>query len=163
MKASSSGSISGSCRLWECCGKADQMSTGGRCCRGEGGWGKRSGKCGAYFNQCARGNKNGTRANRQTQGGECQRLTQDSGRRKVGDSWDGGGGFLGVGWNMICFRLSDLLILCTNFGATCLLIGFSLPDDTLERRAEGWLRCVCLCDWLLNAHITTQLGNFELI
>uniref|UniRef100_A0A8D8CM15 (northern house mosquito) hypothetical protein n=1 Tax=Culex pipiens TaxID=7175 RepID=A0A8D8CM15_CULPI len=57
MKASSSGSISGSCRLWECCGKADQMSTGGRCCRGEGGWGKRSGKCGAYFNQCARGKK----------------------------------------------------------------------------------------------------------
>lgn len=41
--------------------------------------------------------KNGTRANRQTQGGECQRLTQDSGRRKVGVSWDGGGGFLGVG------------------------------------------------------------------
>lgn len=37
-------------------------------------------------------------------------------RGKVGECfflWDKGAG------NMICFRLSDLLILCTNFGATC--------------------------------------------
>lgn len=40
----------------------NQMSTGGRAVKA----GKRNGKCGAYFNQCARGKK---RQNGKTQGG----------------------------------------------------------------------------------------------
>lgn len=64
-------------------------------------------------------------------------------RGKVGDwyfMWDKGEG------NMICFRLSDLLILCTNFGATCSL-GESLALENAFKRSpfEGWPDGGCLC------------------
>lgn len=60
--------------------------------------------------------------------------------------WDQGAG------NMICFRLSDLLILCTNFGATCPLGGCLALENAFKRFPLGDDPMVVVCVLLLYTH-----------